>query len=49
MKTKPPIQLILLVLKTVLKIKKTFCERITLILKTIFGDNIFMLIAKRIK
>lgn len=31
------------------KNKITFCQRITLILKTIFGDNIFMFVAKRIK
>lgn len=31
------------------KNKKTFSQRITLILKTIFGDNIFMFVAKRIK
>lgn len=29
--------------------KITFCQRINLIIKMIFGDNIFMFVAKRIK
>lgn len=46
---KTSIQLFLLILKTVLKNEITFTQHIILILKTIFGENIFMFIAKRIE
>lgn len=43
------IELFFLVLKTVLKNEVIFLQRIILILKTIFRENIFMFVAKRIE
>lgn len=45
---KTSIKLFLMVLNTVLNNEITFLQNIILILKTILGENIFMLVAKRI-